>query len=129
MKLTAYGLSTKCAPWLVVAFSAVFIGCTTPAGDATGPAVRPEDARTLIVRLLPTAVVDRAGWAADIYAALMTLDISPTPENVCAVLAVTEQESTFRSDPRARLAAIAWQKSTSRRSRRCSQLAVAAHCG
>ncbi len=54
---------------------------------------------------------DRAGWATDIYAAFATQDIAATPENICAVLAVTEQESTFRADPPVPgLAAIAWQE-------------------
>ncbi|HZA95286.1 MAG TPA: DUF1615 domain-containing protein, partial [Burkholderiaceae bacterium] len=69
------------------------------------------DARTLIVRLLPPNLPDRSGWAADIYAAFATQDIAATKENICAVLAVTEQESTFRSDPPVPgLASIAWQE-------------------
>ena len=40
-----------------------------------------------------------------------TQDIAATVENICAVLAVTEQESTFRADPAVPgLAAIAWQE-------------------
>jgi hypothetical protein len=43
-------------------------------------------------------VSDRTGWAADIYAAFATQRIAATHANVCAVLAVTEQESGFRVD-------------------------------
>ena len=42
---------------------------------------------------------DRPGWALDIYAAFEALRIAPSAANVCAVLAVTEQESTYRADP------------------------------
>ncbi len=87
-------------------------GCATPDDDAARPAaMRPDETRALIVRLLPPSTADRAGWATDIYAAFATLDIAPTQEAVCAVLAVTEQESTFRADPPVPgLAAIAWQE-------------------
>ena len=50
-------------------------------------------------RLLPDGVKDRAGWATDIYAAFAALDIPPTPENICAAIAVTGQESGFQVDP------------------------------
>jgi hypothetical protein len=44
----------------------------------------------------------------DLYAALATLDLDPTASNVCATLAVIEQESGYRADPTVpNLAAIA----------------------
>lgn len=55
--------------------------------------------RSQIVSLLPPTLADRPGWAVDIYAALTALRIEPRPDNVCAVLAVTEQESSYRADP------------------------------
>ena len=55
--------------------------------------------RAEIVRLMPASVADRNGWAADLYTAFSTQEISTTTENLCAVLAVTEQESTFQADP------------------------------
>ena len=55
--------------------------------------------RARIATLLPAGVADRPGWAIDIYAAFDALRIEPSPANICAVLAVTEQESTFRADP------------------------------
>ena len=48
---------------------------------------------------MPASVPDRAGWAVDIYAALAALRIEPSTANVCSVLAVVEQESTYRADP------------------------------
>jgi len=71
----------------------------------------PTEARDTLVRLLPPTTEDRAGWAADIHAALATLALPSTPQNLCAVLAVTEQESGFRADPAVPgLAAIAWKE-------------------
>jgi len=52
-----------------------------------------------IARLIPARVADRNGWAEDILAAMAALEIEPSGQNVCAVLAVTEQESDFRVDP------------------------------
>ena len=66
------------------------------------PSYRPISAtegRALVGRLLPDGVKDRAGWATDIYAAFAALDIPPTPENICATIAVTGQESGFQVDP------------------------------
>jgi hypothetical protein len=71
----------------------------------------PTEAREIIARLVPPSTVDRAGWAADVYAALATLELPATAENLCAVLAVTEQESGFRADPTVPgLPAIAWKE-------------------
>jgi len=60
---------------------------------------RPEDVRAQIVRLLPPQTSDRAGWAVDIYAAFAALRIDPATPNICATLAVAEQESGFHVDP------------------------------
>ncbi len=58
-----------------------------------------EVVRAEIVRLIPANVADRKGWAADLYTAFAAQEISTSTENLCAVLAVTEQESTFQADP------------------------------
>ena len=71
-------------------------GCATQPRE---PAPKPAEVRAQIVRLMPMNTPDREGWAADIYAAFAAQEIAPTPENICAVLAVTEQESTFTVDP------------------------------
>jgi hypothetical protein len=49
--------------------------------------------------LLPAGLDNRSGWAVDIFAAFESLAIEPTPQNICAVVAVTEQESTFQVNP------------------------------
>ncbi|MGH8025437.1 MAG: DUF1615 domain-containing protein [Pseudoxanthomonas sp.] len=62
------------------------------------PAQRPTDVRAEIARRMP-ANTDRAGWAADIQAAFAAQRIEPSNENLCAVLAVAEQESGYQADP------------------------------
>ncbi|MGO3127963.1 MAG: DUF1615 domain-containing protein [Luteimonas sp.] len=59
----------------------------------------PDDVRAELLRKLPASLDDRAGWANDVYVALTAQDITPTSEHLCAVLAVTEQESTYTADP------------------------------
>ncbi|WP_245156525.1 DUF1615 domain-containing protein [Agrilutibacter solisilvae] len=59
----------------------------------------PEQVRAQIRRLLPSTLADRAGWAADIQSAFQLLELPPTTANLCAVLAVTEQESGYKADP------------------------------
>ena len=59
----------------------------------------PDDVRAEILRKLPASLDDREGWANDVYVALTAQDIAPTSEHLCAVLAVTEQESTYTADP------------------------------
>ncbi len=83
-------------PALAAASLLLVAGCGTAPPSA--PA-RPEAVRARIAELLPASVADRPGWAVDIYAAFDALRIEPSPGNICAVLAVAEQESTFRADP------------------------------
>ena len=102
--------STRCP--LVVA-AAVIAGCASnePVGPPAHPAVSAIEGRALVDRLLPRTVSDREAWATDIYAAMAALDIPPTAENVCAVVAVTEQESGFRVDPAVLgLSKMAWKE-------------------
>jgi hypothetical protein len=81
--------------WCLAAATLALAGC----GTAPPPAARPEEVRARIAELLPASVADRPGWALDIYAAFDALHIVPSVGNVCAVLAVAEQESTYRADP------------------------------
>ena len=64
------------------------------------PAVySPPQAQAAFQRLIPGRVVDASGWAADSVNAMGVLRVPMSPENVCAVLAVIEQESSFQADP------------------------------
>lgn len=90
-------------------FAAVVLGalaaCATPPRDGPeGPAQRAERRAVLrgpvlIAPLLPPRVPDRSGWAVDMQAAMSSLGVEANAENVCAVIAVIEQESDFRVDP------------------------------
>ena len=65
-----------------------------------GPRPRtPEQTRAQLLRLLPVTLDDRAGWAGDIQVALTSMELDASNANLCAVLAVTEQESTYVANP------------------------------
>jgi hypothetical protein len=84
-------------------------GCAhEPAPRAPAPSLA---GRTLIEHVIPRGVPDRAGWSEDMNAAFVALGLTPTPEGVCAVVAVTAQESGFHVDPVIPdLGAIAWRE-------------------
>ena len=98
---------------------ALLAACASRAPEPAAPAgPSPSQLRARIVQLLPASLEDRPGWAADLYAAFAVLQIPPTPDNLCAVLAVTEQESGYRVDPPVpNLAAIAWKEIDARAER------------
>jgi hypothetical protein len=90
---------------------------TTPAiTPSVPPSVAPPKKATLppaqlLDKLLPTYVKPRSGWRDDIVNAIGALQLPPTAENFCAVIAVIEQESTFQADPVVPgLPAIVWNK-------------------
>jgi hypothetical protein len=87
------------ASWaLAVAVPMLFAGCASETSRTRAP-LRPEDVRAQIAALLPATVADRPGWAVDIYAAFSALHLEPGIDNICAVLAIAEQESSYRADP------------------------------
>lgn len=86
-------------PFAAAAATALLViigGCAT---QPPAPIRHPADVHAQLVQLLPPALADREGWATDIQSAFQLLDVPPSTENLCAVLAVTEQESTFTADP------------------------------
>ena len=91
-----------------------------PAGN--GAALTPEQARAVIDESIPKGVSDRAGWVNDIYAGFTVQGLEPNRENVCAVVAVIEQESNFQVDPVVPgMGTIAWKEIDSRAERcRCA---------
>jgi hypothetical protein len=105
---------SRCRPaalWMLFGISALIAGCAGERQSRRPAAASAAQTRDLIESSLPRAVTDRAGWAADMFSAFNALDVVPTQENVCAVIAVIEQESGFRVDPVIPgLAAIAWRE-------------------
>jgi Protein of unknown function (DUF1615) len=99
----------------MAAMTVLAAGCASGPPAAAPPTTHPVEVRGMIERSLPRSVSDRTGWAADVYAAFTALGLETTHENVCAVVAVIEQESGFRVDPVIPgLPAIAWREIDSR---------------
>jgi hypothetical protein len=96
--------------WPAPLWLLILAGCAS--GPSTeGPQLSPDEARALIVKLLPTAAVDRPGWAADLYVAFSAMEIAPSPVNICSAIAVAEQESSLQVDPLVPgLGVIAWRE-------------------
>jgi Protein of unknown function (DUF1615) len=91
----------------IVALAAFLTGCASE----RSPQISPTDAHALIERALPNGIADRSGWAGDIYTGFTAQGLEPTHENICAVVAVIEQESSFHVDPAVPgLPAIAWKE-------------------
>ncbi|WP_437879729.1 DUF1615 domain-containing protein [Pseudomonas sp. LRF_L74] len=84
----------------LLALLALFVMLAGCAGQGSRNEARdPRQVRAELLRLIPASVVDRQGWADDIQAAFSAQSLAPTRENLCATLAVTEQESTYQVDP------------------------------
>jgi len=99
MKNLLQHLSTgwwRLPPGILLVMLLAFAGC---ARQPVAPPPHPNEVRAKIARLMPADIPDRNGWAADIQTAFSTLAIPPSDENLCAVLAVTVQESTFQAAP------------------------------
>jgi hypothetical protein len=94
-RLGSAGLALLCA----LACLNGLAGCSKGSYESKGI----EDPRVTIQRLLPRSAglraADARGWAEDIYEPLVSLDIPPTRDNACAVIAVIQQESGFRVNP------------------------------
>ena len=102
---------------LAIACLILLSACSSPQ-RVREPPIDPDVARAEISQRLPAAAQNRTGWAVDIFAAFEALSIRPTTQNICAVIAVTEQESTFTVSPAVPgLAAIARREIDSRAAR------------
>jgi Protein of unknown function (DUF1615) len=98
------------ALWITGA-AALLTSCATERSPEAGAASSPEEAHALIDKAVPSRVSDRAGWVNDIYTGFTIQGLQPTPQNVCAVVAVIEQESSFHVNPVVPgLGAIAWKE-------------------
>lgn len=71
---------------------------------------------SLIAKLVPDHVSDKPGWSKDIYSAFTALNIKTSKTNICAAIAIIDQESSFSSNPKVHnLPAIAFQEIERRR--------------
>jgi Protein of unknown function (DUF1615) len=86
---------------IAMAASCVVSVLAACAGDSptSRPMRTPESIQAEIQTLMPPSVAQRAAWAVDLQLVFAALKLEPSRSNVCAVIAVTEQESTFNADP------------------------------
>jgi hypothetical protein len=113
--------------WPILLALAALCGCATDEALRQAAPSRPVEVRERIASALPGYASDRQGWAADIYTAFATMKIASNTPNICAVIAITEQESGFRTDPPvANLAKIAWEE-IDRRAERAGLPKIAVH--
>jgi hypothetical protein len=84
--------------WLSAFVVSLLAGCSTQAPQP-GFEQRPASVKSELVTLIPASADDRDGWATDITAAFSAQNLPATRDNLCSVLAVIEQESTYRADP------------------------------
>ncbi|KQV78827.1 DUF1615 domain-containing protein [Rhizobacter sp. Root1221] len=90
---------------------ALLAGCAVPTPAPKPEGMGPTEARRVVATVLKDKAPDADGWATDIHAALATLGLPSTAQNLCAVMAVIEQESSYRADPAVPgLSAIAWKE-------------------
>ena len=84
------------------ALAALLISLLAGCATETSPPVAqrsPEAIQADIQTLIPDRVAQRAAWAVDLQLVFAGLKLEPSAQNVCAVIAVTEQESSFNADP------------------------------
>lgn len=89
------GVGTKAVLGLFAALA--LASCSTVPSPAPGPSAT--QVRDEVVRRIPATVDDRMGWASDIRVAFEAQRIEASVENICATLAVIEQESGYRANP------------------------------
>ncbi|MGL6291603.1 MAG: DUF1615 domain-containing protein [Silanimonas sp.] len=87
----------ECCPRRALGLAAIVLLLTACATTPKGPT--PAEVRAAISAKIPPRVDDREGWATDIQVAFEAQGLTPNPENICATLAVLEQESGYVADP------------------------------
>lgn len=89
----------------------VLAGCAEQAPAPLKKGEKPVDVASVVRQKMPASVKDRDAWAKALAITFESQKIAPTEENICAVLAVAQQESMYQSDPAVPgLSKIAWQE-------------------
>ncbi|MET0292086.1 MAG: DUF1615 domain-containing protein [Steroidobacteraceae bacterium] len=91
----------RACPRALPLFASVLLSAcgSLPKFGSGEPARDPAAERALTLQLLPEKLAEREAWADDLLDVFGALKLSPDAANLCAVIAVTEQESSFRVDP------------------------------
>ena len=87
------------ATWLLAAAALISACSSLPRLGGGEPSRDPAAERALALQLLPPKLADREGWATDLVDVFGALKLPTDAMNLCAVMSITEQESTFRVDP------------------------------
>jgi hypothetical protein len=90
--------SLRAATGLVGLSLMMLSGCMEPVKPSV-PELAPTEARAVIDTALPSQMPDRSAWIVDLQNTFSAIGIAVTPEHVCAVAAVAEQESGFAANP------------------------------
>jgi hypothetical protein len=88
-------VTTRCV--ILALGNLLLAGCSS--APPREPPVDPDLARAEIRERIPATVANRDAWAIDTFAAFEALEVRPTARNICAVVAVIQQESGFQVDP------------------------------
>ena len=80
--------------WCLLAATLLLVACEPKPKPRT-----PEQVRAALLRMLPATLAERRAWAEDVRVSFAALKIRPSDENLCAALAVAEQESGYVADP------------------------------
>lgn len=95
---------------LALSLSLILVGCGSQA-PALKPGEKAVDVASVVRQKLPASLADRNAWADDLARTFAEQKLAPTEENICSVLAVVQQESTYQADPVVPgLNKIAWQE-------------------
>lgn len=84
---------------LASTLAAALTGLALVAGAAVADTAITIGTTTRLIRAAEKNVADANGWAFDMHDALDANSLPATRENVCAVIAVIDQESSFNADP------------------------------
>ena len=86
-------------PAKIPAKPAAAIPAAIPVIAAAPVVLNDQQSRERAFQLLPGNLKDKDGWALDLQNAFKALNVSPSNENYCAVIAIIGQESSFQADP------------------------------